>query len=119
MVRRIVLVMANAMNRREFYSDRKMRFIFEVSPFQLLEAKAGDADFDLEDHRFCYSCGRWFNAAYWIATIEHDGQADFVCSNCADFFEKLSSDDKAHMLDLCARAYDYWRDELKCRLEAA
>lgn len=112
--------MKNPMHRREYISDRKMRFIFEVTPFQLLQAKAGDADFDLEDHRFCYSCERWFNAEYWIALIEDDkGHADFVCSNCSDFFDKLSSDDKTYYLNLCERAYDHYREELKWRLEEA
>lgn len=108
------------MNRREYYSDRKMRFVFEVSPFQLLEAKGGEADFDLEDHRFCYGCGRWFNAEYWIATIEHEGHADFVCSGCADRFEKMLDEDKAYFLTCCESAYLYWKRELKdARLEAA
>lgn len=111
---------SKSMNNREYYSDRKMRFIFEVTPLQLLEAKAGDAEFDLEDHRFCYGCERWFNAAYWIATIEHEGQADFVCSGCSDRFEKMSDEDKVHFLSTCDRAFDYWKEELRCaRLEAA
>lgn len=108
------------MNRREYYSDRKMRFVFEVSPFQLLEAKSGDADFDLEDHRFCHGCARWFSAAYWIAIIEHEGQADFVCSGCAERFEKMPDENKVWFLKACDRSFAYWKEELRCaRLEAA
>jgi hypothetical protein len=108
------------MRRNEYISDRKMRFIFEVSPFQLLEAKGGDADFDLEDHRFCFGCERWYNAAYWIAVIEHEGQADFVCSGCADRFEKMTDEDKTDFLNACDRAFAYWKEELRCaKLEAA
>lgn len=105
------------MNRREYISNRKMRFIFEVSPFQLLEAKVGDADFDLEDHRFCFGCDRWYNAAYWIAIIERDNQADFVCSGCAEQFDEMAASDKASFLDACYRSFSYWEDELKCALE--
>lgn len=103
------------MNRREFYSDRKMRFIFEVTPFQLLEAKAGEEDFDLEDHRFCYSCERWFNAAYWIAQIDFEGESDLVCSNCADVFEKVDVSGKRDMMLRSAENYKFYVRELRER----
>jgi hypothetical protein len=108
------------MNRKEYYSDRKMRFVFDVTSAQLLEAKAGEPDFDLEDHRFCYACKRWFNAAYFISEIEHNGQSDLVCEGCATKFSKLSDSDKAHFLGCSEREYLYWKDELKiARQEAA
>jgi hypothetical protein len=108
------------MNRREYYSDRKMRFIFEITPLQLLEAKAGEPDFDLEDHRFCYACERWFNAAYWIAQIDCEGEADLVCSGCADGFERAGALGKQEMFARSANNYKFYVRELRdARKEAA
>lgn len=101
------------MNRREYTSDRKMRFIFEITPFQLLEAKAGEPDFDLEDMRFCYHCERWFDAAYWIAQIDLDGESDLVCSGCADRFEKQGEDIKREMLARSSNNFMFYRRELR------
>lgn len=92
-----------------------MRSIFEISPLQLLEAKAGDPDFDLEDMRFCYSCERWFDAAYWIAQIDFNGESDLVCSRCADGFERASDLGKQKMLVRSANNYKFYVEELRDR----
>ena len=99
------------MRHNEYYSDRKIRFMFDVSHVQLLEAKAGDPSFDVEDIRFCYSCDRWFDADFHIATVEHEGQYDFVCSRCADRFESLAPTDKHHFLMCGDYAFRYWKDQ--------
>lgn len=101
------------MKYNEYYSDRKMRFIFSVTQIELLEAKAGDPPFNLEDVRFCYNCDRWFDADYHIATIEHDGDVDFVCSRCADAFERLTPSNKKHLLMCTAYNFRYWQDQYK------
>lgn len=78
------------MKANEYTSDRKMRFIFECSPLQLLAAKVSEQDFDLEDMRFCLNCERWYDANYWIATIEFEADVAFVCERCADLFDKFN-----------------------------
>lgn len=108
------------MTLKEFYSDRKIRSMFEVSKIELLAAKTGDQDFNLEDIRFCLHCERWYDAEYWIATIEHEGDVAWVCSRCADDFEKYHDDAKRDVLDRIEVHFQFWRNELKAaRIEAA
>lgn len=107
------------MRYNEYYSDRKMRFIFSLSQLQLLEAKAGDAPFNIEDIRFCYHCDRWFDADYHITIVEQDGDVDFVCSRCADYFEKLTPSNKKHLIMCNHYNFRYWKDQLQMAIQRA
>lgn len=108
------------MRASEYYSDRKVRFMFEISKIELLAAKTGDQDFDLEDVRFCLNCERFYDAEYFIATIEHECDVAWVCSRCADEFEKYNDDAKRDVLERIERNFQFHRQELKsARIEAA
>lgn len=108
------------MRLKEYYSDRKIRSMFEISKLELIAAKTNEQDFDLEDIRFCLHCERWYDANYWIATIEHECDVAFVCSRCADDFEKYHDDAKRDVLDRIEINFKFYLDELKmARIEAA
>lgn len=107
------------MKRNDFYGDRKIRSMFGCSQLAVLEAKVGEQDFDLEDIRHCISCGKFFDASYFISTVEVDNSAEFVCERCSESFEKLSTTDKKEFLTRCDVEHRYLERELKTARQGA
>lgn len=102
------------MRRNEYTSDRKMRSIFEIDKVELIAAKIGEQDFDLEDMRFCLDCSRWYDANYWISQIDFGGDIAFVCERCADQFDAETDGYKHWRMDVIETNYRFHKDALKC-----
>lgn len=106
------------MKRNDYYGDRKIASMFEVPMNEVLAAKCGEQEFDLQDIRFCLGCKRFFDASIFVATVEFLSEAEFVCSNCSDRFERSSDRYKQWFLCHCESNYKELKLEHKLRPKA-
>ena len=113
------MVSKHGMRRNDFYGDRKVAKIFEVSPLQVLAAKIGEQDFNLEDMRYCLHCQRFFDAQYFISTVEILGDAEFVCARCSADFEGRDTEGRQRFMDRCQSTFTDLRWEYKVRTKTA
>lgn len=109
----------HGMKRNDFYGDRKVARIFAISPLQVLAAKIGEQDFDLEDMRYCLHCERFFDAQFFISTVEILSDAEFVCARCSADFADRDTEGKRRFMDRCQSTFMDLRCEYKVRLKTA